>query len=144
MSYLKYIFLLGWLLGAWQVQAQVVPTPAPPQSQALFLTGATVHVGNGDVIQNAAVAFADGKLTYVGPASAAKLDMNTYQTVDISGKHVYPGFILPSTTLGLVEIGAVRASRDFEEQGGSILKCGALSLTTPILMLYLLRAPMGS
>ncbi|MCB1053876.1 MAG: amidohydrolase, partial [Acidobacteria bacterium] len=33
------------------------------------------------------------------------------------GKHVYPGFILPVTNLGLTEIGAVKATKDDAETG---------------------------
>ena len=41
-----------------------------------------------------------------------------YDTViDIKDKHVYPGFIAVNSTLGLMEIGSVRATEDFEEIG---------------------------
>jgi imidazolonepropionase-like amidohydrolase len=36
---------------------------------------------------------------------------------DAKGKQVYPGLILPTSSLGLVEIGAVRASQDVREIG---------------------------
>ncbi|MDG1283917.1 MAG: amidohydrolase family protein, partial [Flavobacteriales bacterium] len=38
--------------------------------------------------------------------------------IKIYGKHIYPSFIVPNTTLGITEIDAVRASRDFNEIGG--------------------------
>ena len=38
-------------------------TPAKPQSQPILITGATAHLGNGEVIENSAIAFEDGKLT---------------------------------------------------------------------------------
>jgi imidazolonepropionase-like amidohydrolase len=38
--------------------------------------------------------------------------------VEAAGKHVYPGFIAGNTTLGLVEIDAVRATNDYQESGG--------------------------
>jgi imidazolonepropionase-like amidohydrolase len=37
--------------------------------------------------------------------------------INAQGKHVYPGIILPASNLGLVEIGAVRASNDVREIG---------------------------
>jgi len=40
-----------------------------------------------------------------------------WTVVDAGGKSVYPGFIGSYTHLGLVEIGAVRASRDLDETG---------------------------
>jgi imidazolonepropionase-like amidohydrolase len=38
-------------------------------------------------------------------------------TIDATGKHVYPGFIASNSTLGLVEIDAVKSSDDEEEIG---------------------------
>jgi hypothetical protein len=35
----------------------------------------------------------------------------------VQGKHIYPGFIAPNSTLGLTEIDAIRATRDFNEIG---------------------------
>ena len=88
--------------------------PAPKQSQPVAITGATVHIGNGQVLNNATVVMVDGKITAVGanvqvPAGA--------QTVNAQGKHVYPGLILSASNLGLVEIGSVRASSDVREIG---------------------------
>ena len=100
------------------VYAQV-PAPGEPQEQPIILLGATAHLGNGEVIENAAIAFDNGKLTMVGEASEAEsMDLSAYQQVDLQGKHVYPGLILPNTDLGLKEIGAVRATVDNEEEGG--------------------------
>ena len=95
-----------------------VPAPAPPQSQPILLLGGTAHLGTGEVIENSAVAFADGKLTVVGNASSVpENERSSYEVIDVSGQHVYPGFILPDTDLGLVEISAVRATVDNAEEG---------------------------
>lgn len=37
--------------------------------------------------------------------------------IDATGMHLYPGFIGANTQMGLVEIGAVRATRDMDEAG---------------------------
>lgn len=95
---------------------QYVPTPAEAQSQPILLKGATAHLGNGQVIENAYVAFADGKLTVV-EENPASTDFETHKVVDITGKHVYPGFIAMNSVLGLREIGAVRATNDHREVG---------------------------
>jgi imidazolonepropionase-like amidohydrolase len=45
-----------------------------------------------------------------------RLAQGTYDTtIDATGKHVYPGFIAPNSTLGLVEIDAVKSSDDESE-----------------------------
>lgn len=96
------------------VFAQETMTPSPKQTQPIAITNATVHVGNGQVINNATIVMIDGKITAVGtnvtpPANA--------QIVNAQGKQVYPGLILASTNLGLVEIPSVRATNDVQEIG---------------------------
>jgi imidazolonepropionase-like amidohydrolase len=98
--------------------AQVTPTPASAQSEAVLIVGATAHLGNGKVIQSALIGFDKGKLTLVADATTAKVDRSGYKKViDAVGKHVYPGLIAPNTPLGLFEIPSVRATDDQTEIG---------------------------
>ncbi len=106
--------LFCWLGAMTSLQAQS-PVPAPAQSVPIAIVGATAHLGNGQVLENSLIAFADGKLTLVEAYSQQALD--NYQVVQAEGKHVYPGLIAPNTQLGLIEIGAVRATRDNDETG---------------------------
>ncbi|HAA19302.1 MAG TPA: amidohydrolase, partial [Cytophagales bacterium] len=94
-----------------------VPQPAAPQTEPIIIMNATAHLGNGEVIENSAIAFKDGVITMVVDATTARIDMSGYQVVNAQGKHVYPGLILPVTNLGLTEVNAVRATRDFNEVG---------------------------
>ena len=108
-SFTYILLLIGTLTYAQQ-------TPANKQDASILITGATIHIGNGEVIQNGAVGFENGKITYVGTTEGAT--SGTYkQIVDASGKHVYPGFIATNASLGLAEIDAVKATRDFDEVG---------------------------
>ena len=93
-------------------------TPAPPQSEAISIEGATAHLGNGQVIENALLMFAEGKLTYVGSANTRIARQG--KVINASGMHVYPGFIAPGKSLGLIEINAVRATNDQDEIGSII------------------------
>lgn len=97
--------------------ANAQQTPASPQSEPITIQGATAHIGNGTVIENSWIQFEQGKITYVGPAKGEEV---AGKTIDASGKHVYPGFIAPNTTLGLVEIDAVKASDDKSELGQNL------------------------
>jgi len=91
-------------------------TPANKETKSVLIIGATAHIGNGKAIKNSAIGFTNGKINYVGTSIAAnKANYNT--VIDATGKDVYPGFIAPNTTLGLVEIAAVRATRDDAERG---------------------------
>ncbi len=92
-------------------------TPAPDQSQPVMITGATAHLGNGTVIENSVVGFENGKITVVGKADEAMDDAKNWQKIDAAGKHIYPGLIAPNSQIGLIEIGAVRATRDADEVG---------------------------
>ena len=113
----KFSLLLVFLLPLF-LSAQTRNIPAPAQEGSILLLGGVAHIGNGQVIQNAAVAFEKGKLTLVADATTIRINQSEYdQVVDINGKHVYPGFIIPSTTLGLVEVGSINDTRDFSEQG---------------------------
>lgn len=92
----------GLLLSINLANAQANISPAPAQSKPIIITGATIHVGNGTVINNGYIAFDKGKITAVGegmPANITGADM-----IDATGKQVYPGFICPITTLGIVEV----------------------------------------
>jgi len=111
----KYTATLGVALFlGLSVQAQPTIYPAKPQTGSISIKGATIHIGNGQVIQNGTVVFEKGKITYVGDGNGAPA---AAETIEANGKQVYPGFIAPVTNLGLVEIEAVRATVDNTEIG---------------------------
>jgi imidazolonepropionase-like amidohydrolase len=83
--------------------------------KSILVTNATIHVGNGTVIEKGALGIKNGKISEIG--SAEKVGKGYEQTIDAKGQHLYPGFIAPNTQLGLVEIEAVRATNDFREVG---------------------------
>ncbi|PJJ59273.1 amidohydrolase family protein [Hymenobacter chitinivorans] len=104
------------LLTATPLLAQV-PAPTPAQSKPVLLVGGTLHVGNGTVVPDAAVAFDKGRITYAGAQSGFSQDKSAYEVVDVKGQEIYPGLILPNTTLGLTETEAIRATVDEREVG---------------------------
>lgn len=107
----KYIVILFISLFGFAQQ-----TPAPKQSRSILITGAKAHLGNGKVIENSLLSIVNGKIAAIGDATVMKPSKHDI-TIDASGKHIYPGFIAPNSTLGLVEIDAVRASDDESEIG---------------------------
>ena len=79
------------------------------------------HIGNDSVIQNSIIGIKAGKIVLVADATTAKIDPSGYdEVIDASGKHIYPGFIAPNSTLGLTEIESVRATNDFRETGTTL------------------------
>lgn len=113
MKNILYISLLLFFTGQ-NLSAQ--QTPAPEQTGKIILKGGTAHIGNGKVIQNSIITIENGKITGVSDAVSGPVATDG-QTIDVTGQHVYPGFIAPDTTLGLVEISAVRATNDDDEIG---------------------------
>ena len=83
-------------------------------AETIALVGGTVHPVSGPDIAKGTVVFTDGKIIAVGPNVSVPAGA---KVVDVSGKHVYPSLIPAATNLGLVEIGAVRATVDVAEIG---------------------------
>jgi len=93
------------------------PSPVKAQDKPIVIINGTIHVGNGQVISDGAVAFKDGKIVGVGEFSKLGIDVAQYEKIDAKGKDIYPGFIALNTTLGLSEIEAARATNDYAEVG---------------------------
>ena len=108
MKHISSIFIIvSYLLSSDQI-------PAPNQDHPILIQGGTIHTISHGILENADILFVDGKITSVGhnldiPAEA--------EIIDASGQHVFPGLISAGSTLGLQEIGAVRATRDYAEVG---------------------------
>tara|TARA_B100000780_G_scaffold263146_1_gene216827 strand:- start:1299 stop:2603 length:1305 start_codon:yes stop_codon:yes gene_type:complete len=93
-------------------------TPGDIQTKSILLYGGTLHVGNGKVIGKSAVGFKGGTIIESVDIENNQIDTSNYDIViDVTGKEVYPGFIAMNSTLGLMEIGAVRATKDYRETG---------------------------
>jgi imidazolonepropionase-like amidohydrolase len=109
----RVFFFLIFVVAGTCVRAQN-PTPAPEQAAPVAVTGATIHVGDGTVLENATLLFRDGRIERVGTGISVPTG---YDEVDGRGKDVYPGLIALNSQLGLTEIGAVRATNDQREVG---------------------------
>jgi imidazolonepropionase-like amidohydrolase len=114
----KFFLSLIFILVAGHGKAQFNSTPASKQSKSILILNAKAHVGNGEVVENCALGMKDGKIILLADARLIRMDLSVYDTIIYAdGQHVYPGFIAPNSTLGLVEVDAVRATRDFAEVG---------------------------
>lgn len=82
-----------------------------------ILIGGTAHIGNGEIIENSTIIIEGEKIIAIGPSDLVIVNKDRGNIIDLKGKHIYPSFILPNTTLGLAEIDAVRATRDEKETG---------------------------
>ncbi|HWB63330.1 MAG TPA: amidohydrolase family protein [Chitinophagales bacterium] len=110
------IFYLATTFNLLNAQSPDVPTPAPAQKGRIYLTNATIHLGNGQVMENGTIGFENGKIVFLEKNINFKTDQ-TGKIIDCTGKHIYPGIIAMNTILGLSEIEAVRATNDYAETG---------------------------
>jgi len=105
---LTTVFLL---VGLSSAGAQI---PEKAEFGKFAITNATIHTVTNSVIENGTVLIDGEQISFVG--KNAKIT-NTYERIDGTGKHLYPGFIDSGTQLGLQEIGAVAVTRDQAELG---------------------------
>ncbi len=130
-----------------------VPTPAPAQQGKIYLTHATIHTGDGKVLNDATIGFENGKITFLEQSPSFKTDENMGKVIDCTGKHIYPGLIAAHTRMGIDEIEAVRATNDYAEVGGfnpdsrALIAYNTDSRVTPTVrsngVLYTEVAPVG-
>jgi len=88
--------------------------PGKKQEKPIALVGGTIHTISGETIDNGVLTFRNGKIENVSKSFSVTTE---YEKKDVTGKHIYPGLFSPWTNLGLIEIGAVRATRDNVETG---------------------------
>lgn len=84
----------------------------------ILIRYATAHIGNGEKIDNALLAFQGNQISLLADGNKTRINVLDYDSIiNAEGKHIYPGFIVMDSRLGLVEIGAVRATHDYDETG---------------------------
>ncbi|MEO5563325.1 MAG: amidohydrolase family protein [Chitinophagaceae bacterium] len=111
----KILNLLVFLTIAFVSFGQETVAPARAHTGYSYIKNATIHVGNGTVIKNGVIKIKDSKIEQVGTDIPVPAD--DVSVIDAKGKDVYPGLILPTSNLGLIEISAVRATNDSRELG---------------------------
>jgi len=92
------------------------PTPAPANTGSILISGGTIHVGDGTIIENGFIRIEKNKIVSIGSMTNVRL-MKADKMIDATGKQIYPGLIALNTTLGLLEIEEARATRDNNETG---------------------------
>ena len=94
--------------------AALVLAALPAVAASTAFKGATIHPVSGSPILNGVMVIDGGKIVAVGADVAIPAGADV---IDVTGKHLYPGFVSANSVLGLTEISAVRSTRDFSEFG---------------------------
>ena len=87
---------------------------AAPQEKPILIKQGTLHTVSKGVLDGVDLLFDKGLITRIEKNITPSVDMTV---IDANGKHIYPGLIAGVSTLGLVEISAVRATLDYDEVG---------------------------
>ncbi|MBS1651444.1 MAG: amidohydrolase family protein [Bacteroidetes bacterium] len=82
----------------------------------IALVNATIHQGNGNVIENGLIVINQSKIELVQKKTSENTP-SADTVIDLHNKHIYPAFINTNNILGLHDAEAVRATRDFYEVG---------------------------
>jgi len=92
-------------------------------STPLVYAGATIHTGTGEVITDATVVVAQGKIVSVGKGSSAPAGA---ETISAKGMIITPGLVDALTSVGLIEVDLEDATRDDHRSnnGGDALRAG--------------------
>ena len=89
--------------------------PGAPQTRPVLLRGGDLYTVSSGVLARTDLLFDSGRIVAIGPDVVPPAGA---EVIDVSGRRVFPGLIAAGTTLGLIEIGAVRATNDMAEIGG--------------------------
>ncbi|MEK7818307.1 MAG: amidohydrolase family protein [Bacteroidota bacterium] len=88
--------------------------PGKKQVKPIVITNAKIFTITNGVIENGMIIFEKGKITSIGKDLNIPKDA---EVIDASGKYIYPGLFNANSEIGLVEIQAVRATKDLTETG---------------------------
>ncbi|MFQ6605603.1 MAG: amidohydrolase family protein [Fidelibacterota bacterium] len=88
--------------------------PAPRQDHPILIQGGTIHTVSGRNLPQTDILFENGIITRIEKHIQPEPDM---AVIDATDRHIYPGLIASVSTMGLVEVGAVRATADYNEVG---------------------------
>ena len=88
--------------------------PGDKQVNPILLAGGDLHTVSDGVMLNTDILFENGRITAIGKDLTIPTGS---KVIDITGHQVYPGLIAPNSTVGLIEIGQVRATNDISERG---------------------------
>ena len=111
----QIIYTLFFAISGLAAFAQETMHPSPAQSKTIVISGGTIHVGNGNIIENGTLVLEKGKIKTV---SATPIPISgDAERIDATGKQVYPGLIAPNSSLGLVEFASTKSTIDIEELG---------------------------
>ena len=112
MKYLQLLLPAACLISGLNASA-TDEIPGPRQTKPIALVNAIIHPVTQPVVEGTLL-FRDGRIVAIG--KKVRMPEGTL-VIDLHGRHVYPGMVEAHSQLGLTEISAVRATKDYRETG---------------------------
>jgi imidazolonepropionase-like amidohydrolase len=106
----------GLKRAAWIAGIACLAVLAEARAETILFRNATIHTVSGAAIENGQILIKDGQILEVGKKLKNAKD-RADRIVRLKGAHLYPGLIATTSTLGLVEVNALRQTRDYSEVG---------------------------
>ncbi len=88
----------------------------PALAESVWYVGATLHPVESPAIPDGSMQVEDGRIVAIGAGLTVPPGA---RTVDLNGKHLYPGFVHAGSPIGLVEVNSVRGTVDTTEIGAN-------------------------
>lgn len=127
MKAFKLFLGLCFLLLNQGLIAQIEGEVIKPFKANFLLTNATIYTVTNGVLENHDLLIENGLIKAIG----RDLPEQNHTIIDCSGKFIYPGFIDGGTSLGIVEINALRETQDYMELGKVTPQMQALTAVNP-------------
>ncbi|MDX1667226.1 MAG: amidohydrolase, partial [Saprospiraceae bacterium] len=118
------LFLAGITVSVAAQEVEVIK----PESGSFALTNARLVTVTDGTIENGTLLIQDGKITALGTTVAIP---EGFERIDCSGMEVYPGMIDGGTRLGLIEVGSISLTQDYNEVGEVTPHMQALTAVNP-------------
>lgn len=110
------IIIISIILFSYTSFSQPNIYPAPQNKGTIVLTNATIHVGNGQILENGTIFIKYSKIEKIG--TNLPIPVGDVKVYNLQGKQVYPGLISPVTNLGTRDVNAmVPGTDDYNELG---------------------------
>lgn len=101
------------------------------------MLGATVHLGNGEYAENAALGIKDGYVTLLADDALEKLDLSKFQVDRLgSSYHIYPFKEATSSHSGIVLARADNRSMNIVIRENEVEKCITIGCEAQLLICY--------
>jgi imidazolonepropionase-like amidohydrolase len=108
----RVVFLAGIMAATTALANPQIP--GAPQERPVLLRGGDLYTVSHGVLPATDLLFDNGTIVGIGRNLVAP---EGSEVIDVAGHRVYPGLIAAQTSIGLVEISAVRATSDVREVG---------------------------